>query len=79
MAWQSLFSPDTYLDASAALSRARRDTFPTLAQTLAWWAPVHLLTYSVVPLRHRLVWVNLASIGGGAILSRACYDNGSGS
>ena len=72
--WQSLLERDTWFQWAPAKERIEKQSLPAMKTQIAWWLPVHVLTYGVVPLRHRLVWVSFAGVIGGAILSNAAYD-----
>ena len=43
--------------------------FTVISRSYVYWMPLHLITYGVVPLRHRLVWVSLCSVGFAGLLS----------
>eukprot|EP01045_Picozoa_sp_COSAG04_P011316 COSAG04_NODE_726_length_10783_cov_3.873081_2_plen_221_part_00 len=46
------------------------ERFPsTIVASYIFWAPLHMFTYGLVPLRHRMVWVSMCSVGFGSLLS----------
>lgn len=48
-----------------------RDKFPSAyLAACCFWTPIHMATYSnIIPLRHRLVWVSMCSVGYGCLIS----------
>jgi len=75
IAWQSYFGPGQgRFDGRKAAERVVSEIIPTFSLMIYFWCPVHILTYGLIPLRHRQVWVNCAAVAGGVILSAATYD-----
>lgn len=54
---------------SEALGIAGRSTWPLLKRGWRFWPAVHMVTYSVIPPRHRVLWVNCADLVWVTILS----------
>jgi len=54
---------------SSVVAHANDRFFTVISRSYVYWMPLHLITYGVVPLRHRLVWVSLCSVGFAALLS----------
>ena len=48
-----------------------RTKFPSAyVAACCFWAPIHMVTYSnLIPLRHRMAWVSLCSVGYGTLMS----------
>ena len=44
-------------DAGAAASVARRETWPTLLYNWSFWSLAHVVTFTSIPLEHRVAWV----------------------
>jgi len=55
--------------ADAAFTTARQSTWPLLQRGWRFWPAVHVITYSVIPPRHRVLWVNCADLVWVTILS----------
>ena len=47
----------------------RQQLWPALIIGWGYWLPIHFCTYAMIPLRHRLLWVNFNSIWFGSVLS----------
>lgn len=56
-------------DLENSIAATKQKLWPALVLGWVYWLPMHTLTYSVVPLRFRLFWVNFGSIWWGAGLS----------
>jgi len=56
-------------DHRGTIAHANARVGPTLLATYSFWTPLHIFTYGVVPLRHRVAWVSLCSLGYGSLLS----------
>ena len=56
-------------DLGGSIAATKEKIWPALVLGWVYWLPMHTLTYSIVPLRYRLLWVNFASIWWGAGLS----------
>eukprot|EP01043_Picozoa_sp_COSAG02_P044264 COSAG02_NODE_3938_length_6013_cov_109.379270_5_plen_233_part_00 len=56
-------------DFEGSMAATKEKLWPALVLGWLYWLPMHTLTYSVVPLRYRLFWVNFGSIWWGAGLS----------
>lgn len=54
---------------SSVVAHSNDRFFTVISRSYVYWMPLHLITYGVVPLRHRLVWVSLCSVGFAALLS----------
>lgn len=52
-----------------AIAVARKSTWPLLKRGWRFWPAVHMVTYSVIPPRHRVLWVNCADLVWVTILS----------
>jgi protein Mpv17 len=52
-----------------AFGQARKSTWPLLKRGWRFWPAVHMITYSVIPPRHRVLWVNCADLVWVTILS----------
>lgn len=52
-----------------AFATARKSTWPLLKRGWRFWPAVHMITYSVIPPRHRVLWVNCADLVWVTILS----------
>lgn len=52
-----------------SLDKARRSVWPLLQRGWRFWPAVHTLTYSIIPPRHRVLWVNCADLVWVTILS----------
>lgn len=52
-----------------AASEATSSTWPLLQRGWRFWPAVHVITYSVIPPRHRVLWVNSADLVWVTILS----------
>ncbi|KAG8466716.1 hypothetical protein KFE25_008095 [Diacronema lutheri] len=52
-----------------AVGVARKSTWPLLKRGWRFWPAVHMVTYSVIPPRHRVLWVNCADLVWVTILS----------
>ena len=57
------------LDAKLAWAHASDRIGSTIVSVYCYWAPLHLMTYGIVPLRHRVAWVSLCSLGFGSLMS----------
>ena len=51
------------------LSRIKTTAWPTLRSSWRYWPFVHLLTFSVVPLHLRVLWVDVMEVGWVCLLS----------
>ena len=51
------------------LAHANARFASTLAAVWCYWAPLHMMTYGPVPLRHRVAWVSVCSLGFGSLMS----------
>ena len=56
-------------DVDLAIQHANAKAWSTLLPVYCYWAPLHVMTYGFVPLRHRIAWVSICSIGFGSLLS----------
>ncbi len=56
-------------DFESSIAATKEKLWPALVLGWMYWLPMHTLTYSVIPLRYRLFWVNFGSIWWGAGLS----------
>jgi len=52
-----------------AASKATQSTWPLLQRGWRFWPAVHMITYSVIPPRHRVLWVNCADLVWVTVLS----------
>ncbi|KAJ1623708.1 hypothetical protein T492DRAFT_599364 [Pavlovales sp. CCMP2436] len=52
-----------------AFGLAKKSTWPLLKRGWRFWPAVHSITYSVIPPRHRVLWVNCADLVWVTILS----------
>mmetsp|Transcript_19506 Transcript_19506/g.50360 ORF Transcript_19506/g.50360 Transcript_19506/m.50360 type:complete len:97 (+) Transcript_19506:1-291(+) len=52
-----------------AAREATSSTWPLLQRGWRFWPAVHVITYSVIPPRHRVLWVNSADLVWVTILS----------
>ena len=66
LAWSKFWET---LDADAARAHARDRIGSTIVAVYCYWAPLHIVTYGIVPLRHRVAWVSLCSLGFGSLMS----------
>eukprot|EP01025_Chloroclados_australasicus_P030084 TRINITY_DN3013_c0_g1_i2.p2 TRINITY_DN3013_c0_g1~~TRINITY_DN3013_c0_g1_i2.p2 ORF type:complete len:235 (-),score=17.60 TRINITY_DN3013_c0_g1_i2:978-1682(-) len=49
-------------DWQAVKRKLQRDYFPTFGAELSIWVPIHSINFSIVPVKHQLLFVNLMSI-----------------
>jgi len=67
LAWSKLW--ETSGDVRVTWAHAST-TFPrALLAGYCFWLPLHFATYGLVPLRHRMVWVSMCSVGFGCLMS----------
>ena len=52
-----------------ALELAQRETWPTLLYNWAFWSVAHIVTFSAIPLEHRVAWVALKNFVWSGFLS----------
>ena len=73
-------SPPPPLD--EAKGCAAKKLWPTLTTGWKFWPAVHLITYNLIPPRHRVLWINLVDLVWVTFLStvaRREVDSGSSS
>ena len=59
-AYQSLVAKGS--SASDALNLAQRETWPTLLYNWSFWGIAHVITFTSIPLEHRVAWIALKSL-----------------
>lgn len=69
LAWCKTWELGREVTVPTVLEHCNERFVTVISRSYTYWLPLHLITYGVVPLRHRLVWVSLCSIGFAAILS----------
>ena len=57
--YQSLVAKGS--SASDALALAQRETWPTLLYNWSFWSVAHVITFTSIPLEHRVAWIALKS------------------
>jgi protein Mpv17 len=54
---------------SDAVDRAKTMLWPTLQLNVPFWTTVHCVTFSVIPVQHRVAWVSLIQCAWSAVMS----------
>eukprot|EP01026_Neomeris_dumetosa_P063081 TRINITY_DN5982_c0_g3_i1.p2 TRINITY_DN5982_c0_g3~~TRINITY_DN5982_c0_g3_i1.p2 ORF type:complete len:243 (-),score=8.93 TRINITY_DN5982_c0_g3_i1:503-1231(-) len=49
-------------DWQAVIDKLKADFFPTFGVEISLWTPVHSVNFSVIPVKHQLMFVNLCSL-----------------
>jgi hypothetical protein len=60
---------ETRGDVAATLDHANARLPQTLLAVYCFWTPLHFFTYGLVPVRHRVAWVSVCSLGFGSLMS----------
>ena len=56
-------------EVDGAIEHTKCKFYEAMLISYSFWLPTHCITYGFIPLRHRVVWVNGASVVGGGLLS----------
>jgi len=71
--WNALYIAAIGLTSGRALptiqGEIKETVFPLIRDGLKLWCPAHMITYGVVPIENRLLWVDLVEILWVVILS----------